>query len=703
TEQEVSAALVALDVTPGVIEEAKELGAQLIVTHHPLLFSPRRDLREEDREGRLLAALIRAKLSLLAAHTNFDKAPGGVNDALLAALGLAEKPPGEPLDPETAAYLLCSPLGGLDALDLRRLRRALRTAELTAGGGRASDGMLGEVLASPAAAEVLPVAHRRGPLRVAAVLAAGSAAARHPEANPQTVLWAIWSAAGLAETWRDLALAGGPAGARADRDLDAVMTLFKQAERFVERLPGATIAQLVDYLAEQDHAADSLAASAQGIASVEALTPAGAAGREWEFVVVTGVQDGVWPDLRLRDSLLGSQALVEVLEGRAAGSDGTQEARRQVLADELRAFLVATTRARRRLLVTAVKDAETEPSVFCDLIAANTAADDQPDSRLVAPPTPFDLRGVVAEARRRLLHGDAAAAGLLALLTEHAVAGANPDAWYGARPPSSDSPLWGPSQQVPVSPSRVEQVTRCPLRWSFEAAGGTAAGSSAQHLGTLIHAIAQRLPTGTLAQLRAELDRQWPGLGLPAGWSAAQERRRAEAMIERLAQYLADSGPVLAVEARFGLEVGRARLSGSIDRVEEASPGVVSVADFKTGSHKPSVLEAQTNPQMGAYQLAVQAGAVVGNVGPFEEAVVPDRTAEARLVFLADGAKGPTLRRQAALVTEADGSNWASEQVQAAADTMSAPAFEARVSTDCARCPVASSCPADAAGRQVIA
>ncbi len=87
-DQEVRTALVAMDVTPQVIAEAKREGAQLLVTHHPLLFSPRRDLREDDREGELLAALIRAELSLIAAHTNFDKAPGGINDALLVALGL---------------------------------------------------------------------------------------------------------------------------------------------------------------------------------------------------------------------------------------------------------------------------------------------------------------------------------------------------------------------------------------------------------------------------------------------------------------------------------------------------------------------------------------------------------------------------------------------------------------------------------------
>jgi len=95
-QQEVRTVLVALDVTPGVIQEARDLDAQLIVSHHPLMRSPRRDLIEEDREGALLAGLIRAELSLIAAHTNFDKAAGGVSDALLATLGLfGEKQEGE--------------------------------------------------------------------------------------------------------------------------------------------------------------------------------------------------------------------------------------------------------------------------------------------------------------------------------------------------------------------------------------------------------------------------------------------------------------------------------------------------------------------------------------------------------------------------------------------------------------------------------
>ena len=70
---EVTNILVALDCTLDVVREAKELGAELIVTHHPLLFHARKNLLEEDAEGKILCEMVRAKLSLIAAHTNLDQ------------------------------------------------------------------------------------------------------------------------------------------------------------------------------------------------------------------------------------------------------------------------------------------------------------------------------------------------------------------------------------------------------------------------------------------------------------------------------------------------------------------------------------------------------------------------------------------------------------------------------------------------------
>lgn len=658
---------------------------------------------------------------LLAAVKTCAGAPRGSLEALIAE----ELDGVEPvLDPETAALLLVSPIGGLDAVALRRLRRALRSEELAAGGGRTSDALLVEVLADPAHAALLPTAVRRGPLAVARVLAAGREAAGEPGATAQTVLWAVWAATGLAERWSAAALNGGPAGLRADRDLDAVLALFRAAETFVDRMPGAPVAAFVDYLASQDLPADSLAASAQGTGAVEALTPPGAAGREWDVVVVAGVQDGVWPDLRLRDSLLGSQALVELVAGRS--EDGRvvgAEARRQVLTDELRAFAVAVSRARRRLLVTAVEDTEEAPSVFCDLVSPRNDGGEGPDPRRVPVGPPLDLRGVVAAARSELVRvaalsvaGTQAASGtqpesgpqpapqpvpgaqpasaLLADLAAAGVAEADPSTWYGVAGVSSEVPLWGSQDTVTVSPSKVETVTTCALRWAFEAAGGTKPDATHQTLGTLLHSIAQSHPKGSLTDLKKELDRRWPELALPDGWPSLQLRKRAERMVGRLADYLAGSGEPLLVEADFDLQVGRARLRGQVDRVEESGDGSVTVVDLKTGKTAASKDKAAENPQLGAYQLAVEEGALD----------LPDGTVSkgASLVYVGTETVSASVRNQPALVPDEDGNSWARDTVEGAADTMAAARFAARNNDLCEVCAVRRSCPLQPEGRKVV-
>lgn len=118
----VDRALVALDLTEGVIEEAEREGAQLIVTHHPILFHARRTLREDDPEGALLAHLLRARLALIAAHTNYDNAQAGLNDALAEALGLRDICPAqggmrvgtlcEEMPPQVLADAIRGALGG---------------------------------------------------------------------------------------------------------------------------------------------------------------------------------------------------------------------------------------------------------------------------------------------------------------------------------------------------------------------------------------------------------------------------------------------------------------------------------------------------------------------------------------------------------------------------------------------------------------
>jgi len=80
--------LCALDLNRGVLNEAIQKGAQLIVTHHPILFRGRKNLCTDEPEGRLLCDMVRAGIALIAMHTNYDNAHPGVNDGLAEKIGL---------------------------------------------------------------------------------------------------------------------------------------------------------------------------------------------------------------------------------------------------------------------------------------------------------------------------------------------------------------------------------------------------------------------------------------------------------------------------------------------------------------------------------------------------------------------------------------------------------------------------------------
>lgn len=83
----VTRVLVALDITDAVIAEAAGYGAELIVSHHPVCFTPMKSVTTDDLTGRKFAAMLRGGISAICMHTNLDAAAGGVNDALCASLG----------------------------------------------------------------------------------------------------------------------------------------------------------------------------------------------------------------------------------------------------------------------------------------------------------------------------------------------------------------------------------------------------------------------------------------------------------------------------------------------------------------------------------------------------------------------------------------------------------------------------------------
>lgn len=609
------------------------------------------------------------------------------------------------LTPESAVSLLTSRIGGATSIELRRLRQSLRREEILGGGGRTSDALLVESLLEPGALATMGI-EGHSARRVARMIQAGRVAACEPGGNAETVLWALWNSTGLAARWTDAALTGGATGARADRDLDAMMALFHTAERYVDQLPGSGPDQFLEYLLSQELPMDTLAARAQLEDAVELMTPASAAGREWPVVIVAGLQEGVWPNTRLRGELLGSTLFADAVEH---GVDhalqlGPISRLREIRYDELRSFSTAVSRAREVLICTAVSSEDEQPSSFLDYVAPLRPGQDR---RTFTPvERPLTLRALVAELRQYAqLDGKYAAesveaARVLAGLAtaEPSVAGAHPDSWWGLAPLSSGERIVPPGGTVFVSPSKVETVQKSPLDWFIQAAGGEAATDFARSLGTLVHAIAQDLPDASGAEYVAELVRRWPTLGMKDNWEGKLDFQRAEAMVRKLAQYVlvmrSEGRSLVGVERDFEVKLpdivdeprpGTAAseevdaepavrfsvLRGQVDRLEIDSEGRLVIVDLKTGKRQPSKAELSRHPQLGAYQAAVLAGG-------FTEPGTPAGGAQpggAVLAQLGTSNKSPGIQVQEPL----DGSgNWALEMVDEAAQLMSGSHFEAR-------------------------
>ncbi|MHA7178537.1 ATP-dependent helicase [Arthrobacter sp. MDB2-24] len=604
------------------------------------------------------------------------------------------------LDTELCISLLTSRIGGAGSLELRRLRQILRRHELQQGGGRTSDELLTALFAAPEEIAALP--SEGAPVRrLHRMLEAGKAAVDDPGGDPETVLWALWSASGLAQQWSGAALSEGPSSARADRDLDAMMALFHTAERFVEQMPGADPELFLDYILSQDIPMDTLTQRTTRQASVSVLTPASAAGRHWPLVIVAGVQDGVWPNLRLRGELLGSGELRALLDfGESFRSTRDPVSLLQdIRFDELRTFSLAVSRATQELVCCAVSSQDEQPSQFLDVLdplPAGTA--ERARTEVLRPVT---LRALVAELRKFAQDPSAAAAlsgeavrhlGHMASL-QPPVPGAHPAQWWGVLGMSSDEPVVPQDQPIPVSPSKVESVLTSPLSWFVSAAGGERTTDFARSLGTLVHQIAQDMPEATGNEYVRELERRWPQLGIRDTWEGRADFRRAEGMVRKLAAYvlwMRQAGRTLkATEVDFSVDLDVridgaeriARLRGQIDRLELDADGRFVVVDLKTGKSSPVAAEIARHPQLAAYQTAVASGALLDGAEPDGGEAAADAAEDgapavpggASLVQLGTTSKGIAVQEQQPVGPE---DTWARTMIEDAASLMAAATFD---------------------------
>ncbi|WP_141727119.1 PD-(D/E)XK nuclease family protein, partial [Streptomyces griseus] len=462
--------------------------------------------------------------------------------------------------------------------------------------------------------------------------------------------------------------------------------------------------------------ADTLSRRTARPDAVRLMTAHRSKGLEWRLVVVAGVQEGLWPDLRRRGSLLEADRI---------GRDGLAEPLTPgaLLAEERRLFYVAATRARDRLVVTAVKapaDDGDQPSRFLTELGV------EPRDVTGRPRRPLAVAALVAELRATTVDPAASEAlreaaahrlARLAALTDDEgqplVPAAHPYRWWGLEEPTRSAvPLRDRDQPVTLSGSALDQLANtCALQWFLgREVKADAPATAAQGFGNVVHVLADEVASSRtpadLDVLMERLDSVWNGLAFDAPWKSEQEKDQARAALERfLHWHVLDRGgrTPTASEHDFDvtLEAGEyaVRIRGSMDRVEQDAEGRAYVVDFKTGKGAPTKDEVATHPQLAVYQLAVREGAV--------DEVFDGRRPEpggAELVQLRQpapkkegGDAFPKVQAQEPLAGE-----WVSDLLATAAGKVLDERFTPTTGTHCSHCAFRASCSAQPEGRHVV-
>lgn len=618
--------------------------------------------------------------------------------------------------PTQARALMLSWLGGLDPVTWRRAGRRLRALhpDGETPGGRRADELLAQALVEPgllAREESAPEDELAAVARVAQTLAAVRTQIEAGR-GPHAALWELWRSTPWPTRLQERAWGRGPDAARAQGDLDAVCALFDLASRR-EEADNRGVADFLAEVVEQQIPADTDREEGPRSEAVRLSTAHRAKGQEWDLVVVAGVQEGAWPDLRRHDGVLEAVRLTRAGVGEAEPLSAS-------VARERRLFLVACSRARRRLVVTAVDDPESDAGLASRFLDDLGVAAERWEGR---PTEPTTLPALVAELRRVGVDPSVspllreAAAQRLAVLADavddegHPLAPwADPDRWWGMHDPDvGPVELARPDEPVRLTGSALESMLECPRRWYLERqVGAQTPAENAASLGTIVHALAEHaaLEGWGLGELTSRLDEVWGALRFEAAWRETAEREIVEAELGRfLAWQELGQRTLLGTEVPYEVEIDlgddRVVLTGTVDRLEREPDGGLVIVDLKTGRNTPTGPALKRLDQLGVYQLAAAHGA-------FEELAPGCGVAGAEVVHLRVPGTNPLLpkvgRQDPPTVGDAEGEGptWVHDRLLQAARLVRAGRFPAQACQACDRCRFATSCPVTGAGSQVL-
>ena len=351
-------------------------------------------------------------------------------------------------------------------------------------------------------------------------------------------------------------------------------------------------------------------------------------GLEFDTVFIADAVEGVFPDLRSRESLLGSRHLSPSLPADPIAYRAFR------LQEEMRLAYTAMTRGYRRVIWTATSSGFEEgqgmPSRFLPLVAGVASiaeAVKRPPDRenpVTAAEAEAWLRRIIrdpGEGRPRRL------AALSVLGTGNKWGLRSPTVFAGIRRQGPDHGIV--TTQFSLSPSQAESYATCPRRYVFERRLHVGDDSTPfLTFGTLIHetleraeahALKMQTPHAELSVALAEFDSIWePSDFGGEPWATAWYRRAVE-IITYLYEHWPSRAVPIGLEVAIDLEVDGVQWRGKVDRIE-LDDGVVRVVDYKTGSRIPTLADASVSVQLGFYLLALRSNEQMARSGRIEEA-----------------------------------------------------------------------------------
>ncbi|WP_216402474.1 UrvD/REP family ATP-dependent DNA helicase [Arcanobacterium phocae] len=591
------------------------------------------------------------------------------------------------LSVEDIRRLLTGPLFGLTSVELSSILGQMHGWEIAAGGHRTGERLLLSVYDSD---PISPAARIPELDPVRSAIAKIREALRHTY-TAEEILWVAWESIGKAEYWRDLVLNGSEGADQANRYLDAVIQLFRIAQRLADRDPAnAGITDLLRVLQEQEVPEDSIARTSS-YEGIMLTTPNATIGRTWNHVFISQLNDGVWPNLRLRNPLTRVPELVSVIVGSelAGRSVPAKQRVEDVVDDELRMLLYAVSRATDGIEITCVNGEDTLPSRFMSwLFPDNSPLLMRHEKATIA----LDKATFVGQLRQAVRRDNSDLADqaheyldrLSDLFGHHTTNRIWVDEIEYSSLESSDT-------TVRISPSAVENILSCPLRGVLDSAHGqNLANSVLAQVGTLIHQIAEETVTPDKDSMTERFEELWESQDFGTELEAQQLHVRALTMVDKLYAYLVQHPSKALRELYARVERDDLVVSGKIDRLEflDADGQEVRVVDFKTGKAKPPKDEGDKVPQLLIYQWLVEQGGLVMPEG----LATPTISRGAQLVHIGTPTKNYGLTEQNELDDEQR--NAIEQMIEQVAQTQRSQSLAALPSQECRICTYKTMCPA---------